>query len=69
MALKIHPSITADRVMDALENRMLDLENPGFCIRCGANHDSCEPDATKYKCYECNNPSVYGAEWILIRFF
>lgn len=38
----------------------------GFCIKCGAERDSCEPDAREYECYECDEHAVYGAEEILI---
>ncbi len=38
----------------------------GFCIKCGAERDSCEPDAREYECYECEEHTVYGAEELLI---
>lgn len=41
-------------------------EYVGFCIECGAERDSCEPDARGYKCDECGNPKVYGIEELLI---
>ena len=42
--MKLHPSITPDRVMDAVERRMFSLDNPGFCVSCGNEQDGCEPD-------------------------
>jgi len=38
----------------------------GFCIECGAERDSCEPDAREYECEECGQNSVYGAEELLV---
>jgi|TARA_R110000824_G_scaffold148066_2_gene317620 hypothetical protein len=63
---KIHKSITSDRVYDAVEEQMYGMENPGFCLSCGADHDGCEPDARKYKCHECDKMEVYGAEEVLM---
>ena len=65
MPTKIHDSITIDRVIDAVEEYMVSLDNPGFCINCGQNADGCEPDATKYKCECCGAHAVYGAEFLL----
>jgi hypothetical protein len=63
----MHPSITADRVADAVERRMFSLDNPGFCIVCGDEADGCEPDARRYKCEHCGQHAVYGADELLIR--
>jgi hypothetical protein len=30
--MKLHPSITVNRVCDAVERRMTSLDNPGFCV-------------------------------------
>lgn len=64
--MKIHESITAERVMEAVQLRDSSLENPGFCIACGADHDECEPDARNYECYECGERKVFGAEELLM---
>ena len=61
----IHPSITLDRVTDAVERQTFGTDNPGFCIACGAEHDECEPDAEGYDCDHCDEPKVYGAMAIL----
>ena len=45
---------------------MFGLLNPGFCIKCGADHDGCEPDARNYKCDECGAFEVYGAEELML---
>ena len=64
--MKMHPSITADRVVDAVERRMRSLDNPGFCVLCGEDADGCEPDARKYPCEHCGKRGVFGAEELLI---
>jgi len=64
--MNIHPSITQERVIEAVESQMFGLENPGFCLACGADHDECEPDASGYECYECGERKVEGASNVLI---
>lgn len=66
MGKKIHPSITQDRVLEAIERYNQSLDNPGFCIACGEDADGVEPDARKYTCECCDEPAVYGAEEILL---
>ncbi len=65
-AMKIHPSIDADRLLAAVKAQTVDLVNPGFCIVCGADAEGVEPDARKYPCESCGNDTVYGAEEILL---
>ena len=63
----MHPSITAERVTKAVERQLTSLDNPGFCVACGAEaSDGCEPDAEQLECESCGEPAVYGAEEILI---
>lgn len=59
-----HPSITATRVMRAVESD----ECTGFCIQCGATAFGIEPDARGYKCDDCGAAAVYGAEELLFMF-
>jgi hypothetical protein len=63
---RIHPSITADRVTDAVERELTTLDNPDFCVACVAEGDGCEPDAERYLCESCGETAVYGAAEILI---
>jgi hypothetical protein len=67
----IHPSITAERVADAVERECTTLDNPsrrrpGSCLACGVEADGCEPDAEQYTCESCGEPAVYGAPEILV---
>jgi hypothetical protein len=34
--MKLHKSITPERIMEACERYQQSLDNPGFCITCGA---------------------------------
>lgn len=64
--MKAHPSITQDRVEEAVMRRMTSLDNPGFCVACGEEADGCEPDARRYECEFCGEHKVYGADEILM---
>lgn len=63
----MHPSITAERVAAAVERHLTTLDDPGFCVECGAEAGGVEPDARRYRCEACGLPGVYGAEELLIR--
>ena len=63
--MKMHESVTAERVMEATQRRTTTLDNPGFCIECGNEQDGCEPDARRYACTQCGQRAVYGAEELL----
>ncbi len=53
--------------MNAYEGSLTSLDNPGFCMACGSEQDGVEPDARNYKCEECGEDSVYGAEDLVLR--
>jgi len=63
--MKMHRTITAKRVIAAVERSMLDLDSPGFCIACGAEAHGVEPDARRYVCESCGERGVYGAEELM----
>ena len=64
--MRSHPSITAERICEAIERSHTSLDNPGFCLACGEDADSCEPDARGYECEHCGKFKVYGAEECLM---
>lgn len=63
----LHKSLTIDRVMDAVNRETFGLDNPGFCLACGAEVEGCEPDAEYYECDECGARQVFGAAECLLR--
>lgn len=65
--MKIHPSLSFERIQDAVEREMFGLDNPGFCIACGHEQDGCEPDARNYECENCGERKVFGAAELLMR--
>jgi hypothetical protein len=64
--MRLHKSVTLERVTDAVERRRQGLDDPGFCICCGAEAEGVEPDACKYECDACGKSDVYGAEELLV---
>jgi len=64
--MKIHPSLTQDVVIEAIERSWTTLDNPGFCISCGEERGGCEPDARNYKCEACGKHQVFGAEELML---
>ena len=64
--MKLHPSLTSDVIVAAVKRQMFELDNPGFCIKCGAEVDGCEPDARNYYCEECDQHTVFGAQELLL---
>ena len=61
-----HPDLTDDIILDAVERRMFELDNPGFCLVCGNEQGGCEPDARKYECEACGANQVYGADELMM---
>lgn len=60
--IKLHKSITLDRVMDLAA----DDDGSGICLACGENCYGVEPDAEDYECEVCGEMAVMGAEQLLI---
>ena len=63
---KIEANLNIDEVLDAAKRGLYDLDNPGFCIKCGFEQDGCEPDAREYRCENCGEHAVFGAEELII---
>lgn len=55
-----------DELEAATRRGMFGLDNPGYCIACGAEADGCEPDAEGYTCESCGEPAVCGAEQLFM---
>jgi hypothetical protein len=61
-----HKSLTDAAILDAVERRMTDLDNPGFCLICGNEAEGVEPDALNYTCEACGAEQVFGAEELML---
>ena len=66
LPMKIHPSVTLERVIEATRREMFGLDNPGFCIACGVEVEGVEPDARRYQCESCDERAVYGAQELFV---
>lgn len=64
--MKIHQSVTEDRVVALCMRRLHTVDNPGLCLSCGEEAEGCEPDAERYTCDSCGQKWVYGSDQILI---
>ena len=64
--MKIHHTLTPSVIESAVQRAAISLDNPGFCIACGAGVDGVEPDACEYECECCGEPGVYGAAELLL---
>jgi hypothetical protein len=65
--LKLHQSVTMQRIMEAVKRQQSSPDNPGICVLCGNEAEGCEPDARRYECESCGERGVYGAEELLMR--
>lgn len=59
--------LTEDQIRDGVERGLCSLDNPGFCLACGAEADGCEPDARNYECECCGEHAVFGAEELMLQ--
>ncbi len=64
--MKVHKTVTAKRVAAAANRALRSLDDPGFCVACGAEVEGVEPDAREYECECCGKKAVYGAEELLM---
>jgi len=67
--MKLHKSITNDRIYAVAEDAATSLESPGFCNACGADAYCVEPDAREYTCEVCDEPKVYGIDEFVMEVF
>lgn len=66
--IEVHPDVTLDAISEAVQRQYTSLDDPGFCVACGAEYESgIEPDAEQYECEACGEAAVYGAEELLLR--
>lgn len=63
----VNEKVTEEAVLEAVERKIGSLDDPGFCIACGAEALGVEPDARKHRCESCGEHAVYGAEELLLR--
>ena len=66
MAEPDYSIVDSERLLEAVEEQMFGDGNPGFCIKCGEEHDGCEPDARNYPCDSCGGKTVFGASELLM---
>jgi len=59
--MNIHPRLTEEVILAAAQEQLFGVGNIGFCVKCGAESDQCEPDADEYLCDDCGSYTVYGA--------
>jgi predicted RNA-binding Zn-ribbon protein involved in translation (DUF1610 family) len=59
--------LTAEVIIEMVERRRSSLDDPGFCMACGAEPDGIEPDARNYECEACGEKQVFGCEELLLR--
>lgn len=64
--MRVHPNVTLESVTEAVSRARGSLDNPGFCVACGAEAEGIEPDARRSACESCGAPAVYGAEELLL---
>ena len=60
--MKVHKSITFDRIESHVRESMFGLANDGICLDCGNVRGGCEPDARGYPCGACGGERVYGMQ-------
>ena len=60
--MKLHRSLTPERVLSAACESMCESAFIGFCVACGASDDACETDARNYECKACGKHEVFAAE-------
>lgn len=67
--IEVSAKVTEDVVVEACGRRLSSLDDPGFCIICGAEASGVEPDARNYECESCGAEQVFGCEELLLEIF
>lgn len=65
--MKLHKSITTDRILDSVQQSMFDHYRIGVCIACGEDSDDCDPDTEGATCEYCGKRAVIGWEQLVLR--
>ncbi len=56
--------LSLDKIIEAVQAD----DNLGLCVKCGYEQSGVEPDARGYECDDCEEPTVYGAEELLLQY-
>lgn len=64
--MKLHESITEERIEQGARESMFGEDMCGVCIACGEEAYGVEPDAEEYRCEACGQMKVYGWEQVLL---
>ena len=67
--MKMHKSITQERIMAGAEESMFGMSDDGVCRACGEDAMGVEPDARNYECESCGESQVFGWEEIMMMTF
>ena len=60
MSMLSDKTLSLDKIVEAVQAD----DNLGLCVKCGG----VEPDARGYECDDCGEPTVYGAEELLLQY-
>lgn len=63
---KLVSVVGVETILDSADRSIFDSAWIGYCLACGTEHDSVEPDAEEYECENCGEHQVYGIENILM---
>jgi hypothetical protein len=61
----IHPSITMDLVLEAMDRSPSETDALGFCLACGESVREIATSTRRETCGFCGCPAVFGAEEIM----
>jgi len=66
--MKVHPSITPERIADVRHRGWGSHFFPGLCVACGCDVERIDRNAEKCLCDACGERAVYSAERLSIMF-